>query len=150
MAKPELAEALHLLVSELDQEAEYLLTTRHGITHSQLAFMAPLLREGPLDISTLAARTNVTVAAVSKRASWFEDRGYVRVDSASAPGRRTLLALTESGLALSADAIGTLEAGLATVLRDIDPKRRKQFRSLLLEVLAQVQDASVRPREQGA
>jgi hypothetical protein len=58
--------------------------------------------------------------------------------------------LTESGLALSADAIGTLEAGLATVLRDIDPKRRKQFRSLLLEVLAQVQVASVRPREKSA
>jgi DNA-binding MarR family transcriptional regulator len=148
VAKPELAEALHLLVSELDQEAEYLLTTRHSITHSQLAFMAPLLREGPLDISTLATRMNVTVAAVSKRASWFVDRGYVRIDSASAPGRRTLLALTDSGRALTAAAIGTLEAGLASVLRDIDPKRRKQFRSLLLEVLGHVQDASVRPRQE--
>ena len=148
MAKPELAEALHLLVSELDQEAEYLLTTRHGITHSQLAFMAPLLREGPLDISTLAARMNVTVAAVSKRASWFVDRGYVRIDSASVPGRRTLLALTDSGQTLTAAAISTLETGLATVLSDIDPKRRKQFRSLLLEVLGHVQDASVRPRQE--
>jgi DNA-binding MarR family transcriptional regulator len=148
MAKPELAEALHLLVSELDQEAEYLLTTRHGITHSQLAFMAPLLREGPLDVTTLAARMNVTVAAVSKRARWFVDRGYVKVDTASTPGRRTLLALTDEGKALTTAAIATLELGLATVLRDLDAKRRKQFRTLLLEVLGHVQNASVRPRQE--
>jgi DNA-binding MarR family transcriptional regulator len=138
MKPPELAEALHLLVAELDQEAEYLLQRQHGISHSQLAFMAPLLREGPLDATSLAERMGVSVPAVSKRIGWFGERGYIRVDRDSAPGRRITLELTEVGAAVTTEAISSLEVGLARLLTDFPAADRDQFHVLVLSLLAHV------------
>jgi DNA-binding MarR family transcriptional regulator len=140
-----LAQSLHALVAALDLEAERLLTERFGITHSQLAFLAPLLQAEALDVSSLAAAMRVSVPAVSKRTAWFVERSLVQVDGASAKGRRVLLSLTPEGRRLASEAIAALDDGLTALLADFPASRRDEFFTLVLELLDHVRAQVVVP-----
>ena len=130
------AQALHGLVEALDAAAEELLQADFGITHSQLAFLMPLLREGELDVSSLAARNRVTLAAVSKRISWFVDRGLVRAGHPVGDAKRVVLTLTPKGRRLAGAASARLASGLDELLDEWPVARRDALLDLALDVTA--------------
>jgi DNA-binding MarR family transcriptional regulator len=142
MDEGSLAQSLHALVAALDIEAERLLTERFGLTHSQLAFLAPLLHAETLDVSSLATAVGVSVPAVSKRTTWFEERGLVQVDAVSAKGRRVLLSLTPKGRRLATAAIQALDDGLTSLFAGFPASRRDEFLALVLQLLDTVRGNS--------
>lgn len=130
----ELAQLLHQVSAELDRRADQLLRQRWGISHSQLAFMSPLLREGTMDVTALAAATDVSVPAISKRTLWFVHRGYLRMDTESAKGRRVLLSLTDRGAELASHAVADLATELSAALSNLPPAGRERLIAALLEL----------------
>ncbi len=134
MSSMELAQALHALVGELDAAAEELVQAEFGVTHSQLGFLMPLLREGDLDVSSLAASNRVSIPAVSKRIAWFVDRGLVRAAHPSGDAKRVVLSLTPRGRRLAEDASARLASGLDDLLGSWPANRRRTFHELVLEV----------------
>ena len=134
----ELAHALHALVGELDAAAEAVLEAEFGVTHSQLSFLMPLLGDGPLDVSSLAARNHVSTAAVSKRIEWFVERDLVRAEHPVGDAKRVLLSLTPQGRRLALGASSRLASRLEEVLAPWPEKRRVLLLSLITEVTAAI------------
>ena len=130
----ELAQALHELVGQLDAAAEAVLQEEFGVTHSRLSFLMPLVRQGPLDVSSLAATNRVSTAAVSKRIGWFVERDLVRADNPAGDAKRVLLALTPQGRRLARAASGRLAGRLEDLLAPWPEERRVVFLQLVQEV----------------
>ena len=129
-----LAGDLHALVGGLDAAAERLLQSEFGVTHSQLAFLMPLLQTTELDVSTLAAATGVSVPAVSKRVTWFTARGLVRARHPHDSAKRVVLSLTPKGRRLATAASTRLGQRLDELLAAWPIERRDLFHELVLEV----------------
>jgi DNA-binding MarR family transcriptional regulator len=134
MSVVELAQGLHALVGELDGAAEEVLHAEFGVTHSQLAFLMPLLHQGELDVSSLAASNRVSVAAVSKRIGWFVDRDLIRAAHPTGDAKRVVLSLTPQGRRLAQGAASRLSSRLDELLADWPDDRRAAFHELVVEV----------------
>ncbi|MFA7324131.1 MAG: hypothetical protein WC005_07225 [Candidatus Nanopelagicales bacterium] len=134
MSTVEFTQALHALVRELDDAAEEVLQGDFGITHSQLAFLMPLLSHGELDVSSLAAFKRVSIPAVSKRIKWFVDRSLIRAVHPAGDAKRVILSLTPQGKRLATSASGRLASRLDELLATWPDDRRSVFHDLVLEV----------------
>ncbi len=134
----ELAEQLHSLVWELDNAAEELLRSEFGMSHSQLAFLMPLLHRSDLDVSSHAVAMGVTVPAVSKRTNWFVDRGLVASSRPPGDARRVVLNLTPAGRQLASEASAALAQRVDRLLAEWPESRRNSFGDMLCELTAAV------------
>lgn len=107
--------SLHELVLAMDGHSDRLLARRFGADHNLFVFLSPL-REGPLDLTRLAQRLNLTRAAVSKRVPLLERDGWVRTTSDPGHGRRVLVSLTGRGAELVEEASALLNQRFAGLL----------------------------------
>ncbi len=114
---------LNALVGSLNRAADAILRARFGLTYSQFLFLVTLDSSGTISQGVLAERLGVSKAAVSKRVSWFVDRGLARFGPAMADQRVVTLRITAEGHrlveAMSDVLEGEFRSGLGAV-HDID------------------------------
>jgi DNA-binding MarR family transcriptional regulator len=92
------------------------------------AALATIARHGPLTPSELAVRERVQRPTATKLLARLEAPGLVVRTADPADGRSSLVAVSESGLALLAEARGRKDAYLARRLRALTPEERATLR----------------------
>lgn len=130
---------LHELVSVMDTYADALLRRDHQLSFNEFEYLVVIADHPGADLTDLAGCLRITKAAVSKRLPSLEAAGLVRRTD-SAPGRRVLVELTESGGRKLAAAAAQLQAELAAVFSPvsgngpaIDPERLNADLSVLTQ-----------------
>ena len=113
---PSLTASLHELVHAMDAYSDRVLRSRFGVDRNLFAFLSPL-SVGPMDVTRLAERLNLTRAAVSKRVPLLERDGWV---TTQADGRRLLVDLTPAGRDLVSTAGVLLNVRFAGLLATLD------------------------------
>lgn len=131
---------LHELVSELDNAADSLLTSKYGISGSQFVFIATLVDHEPTDITTLARYLRVSKAAVSKRTPGLVKAGLITLSEGPHHGRRVVVSATARAHDLVERASHDLETQLGHLLqhpdaRDIDPDVLNRQLTTLIRLL---------------
>lgn len=101
---------LNDLVRELNGQADSLLRHKFDITYSQFVFLLIVGEHSDVDITRLALSLGVTKGAVSKRMSWFVERGLVATHHTPDNSKRVLVTLTDQGASLAQAAGNFLEA----------------------------------------
>ena len=81
----------------MNKAADAILRARFGLTYSQFLFLVTLDSCGTVSQGVLADRLGVSKAAVSKRVSWFVDRGFARFGPTIADQRVVTLRITSEG-----------------------------------------------------
>lgn len=107
---------LNALVASLNKAADGILRARFGLTYSQFLFLVKLDSAGTVSQGVLAERLGVSKAAVSKRVSWFVDRGLARLGPAIADLRVVTLRITPEGHRLVEEMSDVLEEKFRTGL----------------------------------
>jgi DNA-binding MarR family transcriptional regulator len=92
------------------------------------AALATIARHGPLTPSELATRERVQRPTATKLLAKLEAPGLVVRTADPADGRSSLVAISEPGLALLAEARGRKDAYLARRLRALTPEERATLR----------------------
>ena len=87
---------LNKLVSVLNSHADSILRTKFDMTYSQFLFLLNLQAK-PSSLTELAGYLKVSTAAVSKRVTWFTDRGLVEIVPDSTNARKVVLKITKRG-----------------------------------------------------
>lgn len=107
---------LHELVSAMDAYSGRVLRERFGVEWNLLAFLMPLA-SGPLGVTRLAERLNLTRAAVSKRVPLLERDGWL-TRSVEPHRRGVRLSLTPAGHELVTTAGDLLNQRFAVLLAE--------------------------------
>jgi len=117
----ELASALRLAVMRLARRmrAERADTS---LTLSQLAALATLERYGAMTPRDLAAAERVQPPSLSRLAASLEEQGLITRTPHASDGRRVLLAISASGVALLREDRRRREAWLAQQLAGLEPE----------------------------
>ena len=123
----ELASALRLAVMRLARRmrAERADTS---LTLSQLAALATLERHGAMTPRDLAAAERVQPPSLTRLASSLEEQGLITRTPHASDGRRVLLAVSASGVALLREDRRRREAWLAQQLAGLEPEERAVLR----------------------
>ena len=119
----ELASALRLAVMRLARRmrAE---RTDTSLTLSQLAALATLERHGAMTPRDLAAAERVQPPSLTRLAASLEEQGLITRTPHASDGRRVLLAVSASGVALLREDRRRREAWLAQQLAGLEPEER--------------------------
>ena len=119
----ELASALRLAVMRLARRmrAE---RTDTSLTLSQLAALATLERHGAMTPRDLAAAERVQPPSLTRLAASLEQQGLITRTPHASDGRRVLLAVSASGVALLREDRRRREAWLAQQLAGLEPEER--------------------------
>ena len=119
----ELASALRLAVMRLARRmrAERADTS---LTLSQLAALATLERHGAMTPRDLAAAERVQPPSLTRLAASLEELGLITRTPHASDGRRVLLAVSASGVALLREDRRRREAWLAQQLAGLEPEER--------------------------
>lgn len=119
----ELASALRLAVMRLARRmrAERADTS---LTLSQLAALATLERHGAMTPRDLAAAERVQPPSLTRLAASLEEQGLITRTPHASDGRRVLLAVSASGVALLREDRRRREAWLAQQLAGLEPEER--------------------------
>ena len=118
MTENRISFTLNNVVAILNSHADAILRARYDLTFSQFVFLVAL-RDGPLNQSELAACTNVSAAAISKRVNWFVERDFITANPDPGNGRVVVLSLTRTGKKLVDSASSVLEKRLLDVFEDV-------------------------------
>jgi len=113
-----------------------------GLTFAryELLTLLSFTREGRMPMASAASRLQVHPTSVTNTVDRLESAGLVRRDPHPTDGRATLVALTEPGRALAADATAALNAGVFA-----DPGLDAADRESLIEVVARLRTAAGDP-----
>lgn len=133
---------LNHVVAALNSHADALLRAYFDMTFSQFLFLLSL-REGRLTVTELAGRLDVTAAAVSKRAPWFQERGLITVGADALHARRVLLSLTPKGRRLVDAAGASLEEAFAAKFADISDVNLTELHLTLTRMLTHLTGTSI-------
>ena len=87
---------LNEVVNSINSHADAILREQFEMTFSQFIFLLSL-RDGKKSLTEAAKQQGVSVAAVSKRISWFEDRELINCTNDPHHGRKSVLVLTSKG-----------------------------------------------------
>lgn len=134
MQEAKITFTLNRLVSVLNSHADAILRARYDMTFSQFLFLVAL-RPGPLSMTGLGASLDVTTAAVSKRAPWFEERKLIRIHSDPRHGRKQLLSLTSKGQRLVEETAEALDQAFIERFSDFKSSDLAAFHADLDRVL---------------
>lgn len=99
MANNRITFTLNELVHHLNSHADAILRARFDVTFSQFLFLLSL-RDGKKSLTEAAQEQGVSVAAISKRIGWFEERNFITSSADPNHGRKLSLALTAKGKSL--------------------------------------------------
>ncbi len=90
---------LNELVHHLNSHADAILRARFELTFSQYLFLLSL-RDESKSLTEAAQWQGVSVAAISKRIAWFEERNLISSSADPNHGRKLSLSLTAKGRSL--------------------------------------------------
>lgn len=106
------------VVTALNSHADAILRAGFDLTFSQFLFLLSL-REGPKTLTEAANFQGVSVAAISKRIDWFEERGLVTSSVDPKRGRKDSLKLTVKGKNLIEKSSVALETKFRQIFKEI-------------------------------
>lgn len=108
------------------------------ISRTNLRFLDAALELGPVSVSKLASRMDLSQPTASRALQQLESDGYVQRTSDPADGRVAFYSVTAGGLAAH-QRMRTFMAGqLAEALRDLAPRRRSEIAEALTELVARL------------
>ncbi len=106
------------VVSALNSHADAILRVGFDLTFSQFLFLLSL-RDGPKTLTEAANFQGVSVAAISKRIDWFEERGLIIGSVDPKRGRKESLKLTAKGKNLIEKSSTVLETKFRNIFKEI-------------------------------
>ena len=113
-----------------------------AISRTNLRFLDAVEELGPVSVSKLASRMDLSQPTASRALQQLESDGYVQRTSDPADGRVAFYSVTVGGLEAH-QRMRTFMAGqLAEALRDLQPDRRDEIAEALTELVARL---SVQP-----
>lgn len=118
MANSRITFTLNEVVSALNSHADAILRSGFELTFSQFLFLLSL-RDGPKTLTEAANYQGVSVAAISKRIDWFEERGLVASSVDPKRGRKDSLKLTTKGKNLVDKSSAVLETKFREIFKEI-------------------------------
>lgn len=137
MAEARITFTLNRLVSVLNSHADAILRARYDMTYSQFLFLLSL-KPGRMSMTELSECLDVSTAAVSKRAPWFEERGLIRIAHDPNHGRKVLLSLTRKGHRLVDKAAEELDGAFVEQFADIDARELARLNHDLSRILTRL------------
>lgn len=109
-----------------------------AISRTNLRFLDAALELGPVSVSKLASRMDLSQPTASRALQQLESDGYVERTSDPADGRVAFYSVTGGGLEAH-QRMRTFMAGqLAEALRDLHPQRRREIAEALVELVARL------------
>ncbi len=106
-----------------------------AISRTNLRFLDAALELGPVSVSKLASRMDLSQPTASRALQQLESDGYVQRTGDPADGRVAFYSVTAGGLAAH-QRMRTFMAGqLAEALRDLPPARRREIAGALAELV---------------
>ena len=129
-----------------DEVQRRLAADGHGDLRFADGFVFQHLVGGPLPIGALAERLGVTQQAASKSVADLERRGYVARTADPDDARARLVALTDRGWAAIEGGRRHRAALAEELAQRLGSRRVETARQVLVDVLAQLGDESVRRR----
>jgi DNA-binding MarR family transcriptional regulator len=133
---------LNTVVREMNSHADSLLRHEFGITYSQFFFLMITSEHPSIDVTRLADELGVTKGAVSKRVSWFVERGFATAEHPPGDSKRIQISLTRQGKQLADNAGSFLER---TFMSTISQDHETDYGVLSTE-LAKILDALIQRR----
>ncbi len=113
-----------------------------AISRTNLRFLDATRELGPVSVSKLASRMDLSQPTASRALQQLESDGYVERASDPADGRVACYSVTKGGIDAH-QRMRTFMAGqLAEALRDLQPQRRRDMAEALTELVARL---SVQP-----
>lgn len=100
---------MNKVVNALNSAADKILRREFGLTFSQFEFLAGLESRGTIPSKSLAEELGVSGPAISKRISWFIQRGLLRTGLDSLDRRVVTLSITSLGKKVVRNASDVLE-----------------------------------------
>lgn len=97
MSEKRISFLLNIVVREMNSQADGLLRNEFGITYSQFVFLMTVSENPNIDVTRLSEALGVTKGAVSKRLSWFIEKGFVRCNHGTGNAKKVLVNLTPDG-----------------------------------------------------
>lgn len=97
MSEKRISFLLNIVVREMNSQADGILRNEFGITYSQFVFLMTLSENPDIDVTRLSEALGVTKGAVSKRLSWFVEKGYVRCHHEVGNAKKVLVKLAPDG-----------------------------------------------------
>jgi DNA-binding MarR family transcriptional regulator len=126
----------------MNSQADGLLRQKFGITYSQFFFLMITSEHPSIDVTRLADELGVTKGAVSKRVSWFVERGFATAEHPPDDSKRIEISLTKQGKQLADKAGNYLDQ---TFMSTISQDHESDYGVLSTE-LAKILDALIQRR----
>lgn len=119
MTEKRISFLLNTVVREMNSQADGLLRQEFGITYSQFVFLMITSEHPGIDVTRLAHELGVSKSAVSKRLSWFVERGFAQTKHPPGDSKRITISLKREGELLAQKAGNYLEnTFMATISND--------------------------------
>jgi DNA-binding MarR family transcriptional regulator len=110
------------------------------LSDAQTSALAFLVREGALTIGELSERERVKPPSMNRTINHLEAAGYVRRTPDADDGRKVVVTVTESGLALVTETRRRRDAWLHKRLRTLTPEQRSTLADAAV-ILRQLADS---------
>jgi DNA-binding MarR family transcriptional regulator len=109
-----------------------------AISRTNLRFLDAALELGPVSVSKLASRMDLSQPTASRALQQLESDGYVERTSDPGDGRVACYSVTAGGLEAHQRMRTFMAAQLAGALRDLPPERRGEIADALTELVARL------------
>jgi DNA-binding MarR family transcriptional regulator len=139
-----LAQASQLISTEF-----HAIVQANGLSVLEWRVLATLADSPPITIGQLAQQSVTKQPTVTRLLDRMEQQGYVERLSAAKDRRLTLVRMTRAGDKMIAGLIHKAHAHEASVLEPFGPKRSKELKKVLQELIALHRPAPAAPPEPG-
>ncbi|MFO7653056.1 MAG: MarR family transcriptional regulator [Candidatus Krumholzibacteriia bacterium] len=126
--------ALRRIIREVDLYSRKLVIL-HEITGPQLVCLNTAVEHGPVSVTELASRVQLSKSTVVRILDRLEARDLVTRSRVAGDRRRVLVTATPAGLELSARAPYSEQHPLRAALRRLAPERQEQVAALVEELV---------------
>lgn len=123
-------------LTEVSGQLPHAIARRTGLTESELHSLRHLLAGGPVGPNELARTLGVTSAASSGIVDRLEARGHVTRQPHPTDGRRTVVAISDSGRAEVLAQMRPMFEGLVAADARLDDEQRAVVESYLRDLIA--------------
>jgi DNA-binding MarR family transcriptional regulator len=116
-----------------------------AISRTNLRFLDAVEELGPVSVSKLASRMDLSQPTASRALQQLESDGYVQRTSDPADGRVAFYSVTAGGLAAHQRMRSFMAGQLAEALRDLQPGRRGEIAEALTELVSRLSITQPKP-----
>lgn len=135
MSERRITFTLNRLVNALNASADHILRTKFSLTYSQFLFLVVLENSGTVSSKEFAKHLGVSSAAISRRISWFAQRGLIETGAFPEDRRVVSLTITDHGRDLLSQTSAVLEDAFREGFESLDTVNLDELNGTLLRVL---------------